>query len=33
MSDVDVIVLDFDGGAMTAACLASIDRQTLRPAK
>jgi GT2 family glycosyltransferase len=32
MSDVDVIVLDFDGGAMTADCLASIDRQTLRPA-
>lgn len=32
MSDVDVIVLDFDGGAMTAECLASIDRQTLRPA-
>lgn len=32
MSDVDLIVLDFDGGAMTAECLASIDRQTLRPA-
>jgi len=32
MSDVDVIVLDFDGGAMTEECLASIDRQTLRPA-
>jgi GT2 family glycosyltransferase len=32
MSDVDVIVLDLDGGAMTDACLASIDRQTMRPA-
>jgi hypothetical protein len=32
MSDVDVVVLDFDGGAMTAECLASIDRQTMRPA-
>src|SRR5437868_6994246 len=32
MSDVDVIILDFDGGAMTAECLASIERQTLRPA-
>ena len=32
MSNVDVVVLDFDGGAMTAECLASIDRQTLRPA-
>jgi GT2 family glycosyltransferase len=32
MSDVDVIVLDFDGGAMTEECLASIDRQTMRPA-
>ncbi|HEX3583810.1 MAG TPA: glycosyltransferase, partial [Thermoanaerobaculia bacterium] len=32
MSDVDVIVLDIDGGAMTAECLASIDRQTMRPA-
>jgi GT2 family glycosyltransferase len=32
MSDVDVVVLDFDGGDMTAECLASIDRQTLRPA-
>jgi GT2 family glycosyltransferase len=32
MSDVDVIVLDLDGGAMTDACLASVDRQTLPPA-
>jgi len=32
MSDVDLIVLDLDGGAMTAECLASIDRQTLPPA-
>ncbi|HEY2325292.1 MAG TPA: glycosyltransferase [Thermoanaerobaculia bacterium] len=32
MSDVDVVVLDLDGGAMTGECLASIDRQTLRPA-
>jgi GT2 family glycosyltransferase len=31
-SDVDVIVLDLDGGAMTDACLASIDAQTLPPA-
>lgn len=33
MSDVDLIVLDFDGGAMTEECLESVDRQTLRPAK
>jgi GT2 family glycosyltransferase len=32
MSDVDVIVLDLDGGSMTSDCLASIDRQTLPPA-
>lgn len=32
MSDTDVIVLDFDGGAMTAECLGSIDRQTMPPA-
>jgi N-acetylglucosaminyl-diphospho-decaprenol L-rhamnosyltransferase len=32
MSDVDVVVLDLDGGAMTADCLASIDRQALAPA-
>ena len=31
--DTDVIVLDFDGGAMTGECLASIDRQTMQPAK
>src|SRR5437868_3262472 len=31
--DTDIIVLDLDGGAMTAGCLASIDRQTLAPAK
>src|SRR6476469_7433711 len=30
MSDVDVIVLDVDGGAMLSDCLASIERQTLR---
>ena len=29
MSDVDVIVLDVDGGAMLRDCLASIARQTL----
>src|SRR5438046_206517 len=33
MSDVDVIVLDIDGGPMLADCLASIDRQTLRANK
>ena len=32
MSDVDVVVLDLDGGAMTDDCLASIDRQSVRPA-
>jgi GT2 family glycosyltransferase len=31
MSDVDAIVLDLDGGAMTAECVASLQRQTLRP--
>ena len=31
MSDVDVIVLDVDGGAMLQECLASIERQTLKP--
>ena len=31
MTDVDVIVLDIDGGAMLRDCLASIERQTLRP--
>jgi GT2 family glycosyltransferase len=33
MTDVDVIVLDIDGGAMLRECLASIDRQTLRANK
>jgi hypothetical protein len=33
MSDVDFVVLDFDGGAMTDECLASIDRQTMRPSQ
>jgi len=31
MSDVDVIVLDLDGGAMLRDCLDSIARQTLQP--
>jgi len=31
MSDVDVIVLDIDGGAMLRACLDSIFAQTLPP--
>ncbi|HEX9984569.1 MAG TPA: glycosyltransferase family 2 protein [Thermoanaerobaculia bacterium] len=31
MSDVDVIVLDIDGGAMLAACLESLRAQTLAP--
>jgi GT2 family glycosyltransferase len=31
MSDVDVIVLDIDGGAMLRDCLASVERQTLPP--
>ncbi|HEX7152704.1 MAG TPA: glycosyltransferase family 2 protein [Thermoanaerobaculia bacterium] len=31
MSDVDVIVLDIDGGAMLAECLASVAAQTLAP--
>jgi len=31
MSDVDVIVLDVDGGAMLRECLDSIARQTLQP--
>ena len=29
--DVDVVVLDLDGGAMLQECLASIARQTLGP--
>src|SRR5438067_11912088 len=33
MSDVDIIVLDLDGGAMLQECVASIARQTLRPNK
>lgn len=31
MSDVDVIILDLDGGAMLVQCRASIARQTLQP--
>jgi GT2 family glycosyltransferase len=31
MSDVDVIVLDLDGGELLESCLASIQRQTLPP--
>jgi len=31
MSDVDVIVLDVDGGAMLQECLSSIERQTMKP--
>src|SRR5438477_11067323 len=31
MSDVDVVVLDVDGGEMLRECLASIDRQMLQP--
>lgn len=31
MSDVDVIVLDIDGGAMLDACIASIRAQTVAP--
>ncbi|HEV7922568.1 MAG TPA: glycosyltransferase family 2 protein [Thermoanaerobaculia bacterium] len=31
MTDVDVIVLDLDGGAMLEACLASIAAQTVQP--
>jgi GT2 family glycosyltransferase len=31
MPDVDFIVLDIDGGAMLRACLASIDKQSIRP--
>ncbi len=31
MSDVDVLVLDLDGGAMLRDCLASIAAQTLAP--
>jgi GT2 family glycosyltransferase len=33
MSEVDVIVLDIDGGAMLDECLASIDAQTVKPAR
>jgi len=33
MSDVDVIVLDVDGGPMLDECLASIGAQTVSPAK
>lgn len=31
MTDVDVIILDIDGGAMLRDCLASLDAQTLPP--
>lgn len=31
MTDIDVAVLDIDGGAMLAECLASIRAQTLQP--
>ena len=31
MNDVDVIILDIDGGAMLRDCLASVERQTLPP--
>jgi GT2 family glycosyltransferase len=30
-AEVDVIVLDWDGGEMLSSCLQSIDAQTLRP--
>ena len=30
MNDVDVIVLDIDGGVMLLECKASVDRQTMR---
>jgi GT2 family glycosyltransferase len=33
MSDVDVIVLDLDGGAMLSECLASIRAQTIAPTR
>ena len=29
MSDVDIVVLDLDGGPMLEACLASVERQTV----
>lgn len=32
-SDVDVIVLDLDGGAMLEECLASIERQAVVPSR
>jgi GT2 family glycosyltransferase len=31
MNDVDVVVLDIDGGAMLEECLASIRRQSVQP--
>src|SRR3982751_6572322 len=31
MTDVSVIVVDMDGGAMLVECLNSIDAQTLKP--
>jgi GT2 family glycosyltransferase len=33
MTDVDVIVLDIDGGAMLDACLDSIRKQSVHPAR
>jgi N-acetylglucosaminyl-diphospho-decaprenol L-rhamnosyltransferase len=33
MTDIDYIVLDRDGGVMLDACIASIRRQTLAPAR
>lgn len=33
MTDVDVIVLDIDGGAMLQACVESLLQQTVRPRK
>ena len=33
MTDVDVIVLDIDGGAMLDACLDSIRKQSVQPAR
>jgi len=33
MSDVDLIVLDLDGGPLLEECLVSIERQTLAPSR
>jgi GT2 family glycosyltransferase len=32
-NDVDVVVLDLDGGSMLDECLTSIERQTVRPGR